>query len=166
MLQVFFARGDAYGLLARCVRRVWGMEALPELVRLPGGKPVFAGEPGRHFSLSHSGALALCALSDSPVGADVETVRPRSPKLPRYVLRGEEYRRYLALGGDWPAFYVLWTEKESVVKYTGEGLKALGRARVPEGCAVTNLSGEGWKGAVCAMQPPDGPPERFDTSLP
>lgn len=152
MLRVFMAEGNAYTLLAKAARQVWGMEALPEISRLPGGKPVFPDHPGLHFNLSHSGSLALCALADRPVGVDIEVVRPRSAGLPAHVFKGAEYDRFLALGGDWHAFYTLWTEKESILKYTGEGLKSLRRAALPAGCVITNLSGEGWGGAVCGHE--------------
>lgn len=150
MLRVFVGEGDAWDLLRRAVKQVWDMDELPPIVRLPSGKPVFAQDPVHHFSISHSGNMALCALSDQVVGADIELIRPRHEGLPGYVLRGEDYQRYLRLGGDWSAFYTLWTEKESIVKYTGEGLKAIKRAGLPAGCKITHISGEGWKGAVCS----------------
>lgn len=128
------------------------METLPEMVRAEGGKPCFKDHPEGHFSLSHSGDFALCALSDAPVGVDIEVVRPRKKNLPAYVFQGADYERYLALGGDWDAFYTLWTEVESIIKYTGEGLKAYRRAQVPDGCVLTNLSGDGWKAAVCGHE--------------
>lgn len=156
MLRLFLEEGDAWKLLERAAGQTWGLETLPEVVRLPGGKPVFSGYPDLHFNLSHSGALALCALADRPVGVDVELVRPRSAALPAYVFRGAEHERFLALGGDWGAFYTLWTEKESILKYTGEGLKALYRAQVPAGCVITHLSGKGWRAAVCAREEAPG----------
>lgn len=152
MLRVFLAQGDAYRLLRRAIGEVWGMDALPALLRAEGGKPYFGEHPERHFSLSHSGGLALCALSDAPVGVDLELVRPRREGLPAYAFRGKDYERYRALGGGWDAFYTLWTEMESIVKYTGEGLRAYRRAQLPEGCVLTGLSGDGWKGAVCARE--------------
>ena len=153
MLRVFVAKMDGYELLARGVKQVWGMDCLPEIVCAEGGKPCFKDRPEWHFNLSHSGQWAMCALSDAPVGADLEVIRPRRENLPAYVFKEEEYGRYLALSGDWPAFYILWTEVESIVKYTGEGLKAYRRAGLPVGCVISNLSGDGWKGAVCAHEP-------------
>ena len=153
MLRVFAAKMDAYELLACAVKMVWGMDTLPEVARAEGGKPHFKDHPERHFNLSHSGDYALCALSDAPVGADLEVIRPRKEGLPAYTFKGADYERWLTLGGDWEAFYTLWTEVESVVKYTGEGLKAYRRAQLPEGCVISNLSGDGWKGAVCAHEP-------------
>lgn len=152
MLRVFLTQGDAYGLLTRAVKTVWGMDSLPETVRAEGGKPYFKDFPDRHFNLSHSGQFALCALSDAPVGADIEAVRPRKEGLPAYTFRGSDYERWLTLGGDWEAFCTLWTEVESVIKYTGEGLKAYRRAQLPDGCVLTNLSGDGWKAAVCGCE--------------
>ncbi len=152
MLRVFLTQGDVYDLLTRAVKTVWGMDSLPEIVRAEGGKPYFKEFPDRHFNLSHSGQFALCALSDAPVGADIEAVRPRSEGLPAYTFQGGDYERYLALGGDWEAFYTLWTEVESVIKYTGEGLKAYRRAQLPNGCVRTNLSGDGWRAAVCGCE--------------
>ena len=152
MLRVFIARGDAYELLARAAQRVWGMDTLPEIARTENGKPYFFDHPERQFNLSHSGDLALCALSDAPVGVDIEIVRPRRENLPAYTFKGEDYERYQTLGGDWNAFYTLWTEVESIIKYTGEGLKAYRRAEVPENCVLSNLSGGGWKAAVCGRE--------------
>lgn len=153
MLRVFAAKMDAYELLGRAVGLVWGMESLPGIARAENGKPYFPEYPERHFNLSHSGEYVLCALSDAPVGVDVEVVRPRKEGLPAYTFKGADYERWLALGGDWEAFYTLWTEVESVIKYTGEGLKAYRRAQLPEGCVISNLSGDGWKGAVCGREP-------------
>ena len=153
MLRVFVGEMDAYELLTCAVRLVWGVDALPEIARAKNGKPYFKDRSEWHFSLSHSGGLALCALSDAPVGADLEAVRPRGEGLPAYIFKGKDYERYLTLGGDWSAFYTLWTEVESMVKYTGEGLKAYRRASLPEDCLISNLSGEGWRAALCAHEP-------------
>ena len=147
---------DAYGLLSRLL----DLSALPRMERRPGGKPWFPDRPELCFNVSHSGGLALCAVSDGPVGADVELVRPRRAGLPRYVLSEEEHRWYLAQGGGWPRFYTLWTLKEARVKCTGEGLVrpartiavpllAPGETGALDGLVFTALAGETWRGAVC-----------------
>jgi 4'-phosphopantetheinyl transferase superfamily len=46
----------------------------PELVRDGNGKPQLVGG-ALHFNLSHSGELALVAVSDAPVGVDIEQHR-------------------------------------------------------------------------------------------
>ena len=103
----------AWPLLAYAVRDTWGWQSPLPVERSPRGKPLFAGLSGRWFSLSHSGGLALCALSDSPVGVDVELVRPRRPRLPAYTLSEAELA---AFDGSWEDFYRLWTLKESGCK--------------------------------------------------
>lgn len=152
MLRVFLGEGDAWEVLRQAVGLVWGLETLPKVARLADGKPVFSQRPELHFNVSHSGSLVLCALSDQPVGVDLELIRPRREGLPTYIFKAEELERYRTLGGDWPAFYTLWTEKESILKYTGEGLKGWRRTSLPEGCVMTNLSGDGWRGAVCGHE--------------
>lgn len=152
---------DAYGLLAELLRETEGIESLPGIARQPGGKPYFENDINLHFSVSHSGSLSLCALGETPVGADVELVRPRSEGLPRYALSEEEYVWYRERGGRWEDFYTLWTLKEARAKCTGEGIfRSLPRRiSVPlllpgekarwEGFSFTALAGEGWRGAVC-----------------
>ena len=100
-------------LLAAAARKHWGWPALPPVERSPRGKPLFPGQSDHWFSLSHCGRLALCSLSDSPVGVDIELVRPRRPGLPAYALSGDELSRF---DGSWEDFYRLWTLKESWCK--------------------------------------------------
>ncbi len=52
----------------------------------PEGKPYAVGLD-RHFSLSHSGELVLCAVADFPVGADVQLRRPVSQAMTRRMAR-------------------------------------------------------------------------------
>ena len=40
----------------------------------PNGHPFFRNRQDIHFSLSHSGNRAMCVISDSPVGCDVEII--------------------------------------------------------------------------------------------
>ena len=89
------------------------------------GKPQLAGSALR-FNISHSGALALIALSSSEVGADVELPRPRrNDDIARRFFAPGENGRLFAIGDDdvrRDAFFRLWTCKEAFLKATGEGL--------------------------------------------
>lgn len=69
-------------LLALGVRERWGLAALPELARAPGGKPFFPAFPQYRFNLTHTDGLCLCALSEAEVGVDAERVRPAGPGCP------------------------------------------------------------------------------------
>ena len=82
------------------------------------GKPFLPG--GAEFSLSHSGSLAVLAVSGAPVGADAERIAPvREVLLPR-VLTAEE-RRWMESDPE-RRFAFLWTRKEAVLKYLGCGI--------------------------------------------
>lgn len=161
-------RRQAYELLRLAAEEQWGLSTLPQIQRGGRGKPCFAGAEGRHFNLSHSGALALCALDGAPVGADIQVVKTWRPGLPARVCSGAELD-WLGQGEEfWPRFTLLWTLKECRVKYSGEGLtRKISGIRVPlperldEPCRLEGLwfrtyEGAGWRGAVCGETlPPD-----------
>lgn len=153
--------GDPYTLLAALLAEEKGVEALPALARTGEGKPWFPDCPHLHFSVSRSGPLALCALGEAPLGADIERVRARSVGLPRYALGDGEFTWFRDRGSRWEDFYTLWTLKEARVKCTGEGIFKLPAREVSvpligpgeeadwEGFSFSALSGEGWRGALC-----------------
>lgn len=91
---------------------------------------VFIGEHGKpmvdglEFSLSHSGDLVICAVSDKSVGCDVEEIR-KAPKgvAERYFSDSEQEYLDQFSGEEYDkAFFRIWTLKESYVKMTGEGM--------------------------------------------
>lgn len=93
------------------------------------GKPRLAGPyTGQrlHFNLSHSGDRALFAFGRSPLGVDVERVRPlRDPQgLARRVLATTERRELEAMPAParHQAFFAWWTLKEAYVKAVGTGI--------------------------------------------
>ena len=55
-------------LLAHALREAGAADL--RLSTMPEGKPVLADRPDIHFNLSHSGTLAVCAVSGLPVGAN------------------------------------------------------------------------------------------------
>ena len=164
-------RAQAYDLLERAARLHWGWDRLPEMAREERGKPYFPGAPQYHFTLSHSGPFARCALSDRPVGVDIQVVRPSwSPKLVERSCTPEE-RAWLSSRRDAPEdFAALWACKESMGKQSGQGLpdppSRLAAPRPENGLPLPTqtttgdgrflclYSGEGWRGAVCSLEPP------------
>ena len=93
------------------------------------GKPVVAdaAAPDLHFNLSHAGGWWLLALTDSPVGVDLE-MADRVVDAARLAVRvftpGEEAA--LQLAGTDPAavravFLDCWTRKEALLKALGTG---------------------------------------------
>lgn len=94
----------------------------------PRKKPALRGNTCIRFNISHSGSLALYALtSGCEVGVDLEEIRPMpdiAAIASRYFCR-EEALQLLAVKGErsqWEAFFRCWTRKEAYIKAVGEGL--------------------------------------------
>ena len=90
---------------------------LPEIFLTERGKPHFADtEP--YFSLSHSHGVIFVAVSDAPIGADVELIdeKKRSVRLAERFFSDNEKDE---------DFFTVWTRKEAYVKMTGEGICSL-----------------------------------------
>ncbi len=97
------------------------------LERFVGAGPFetgFAGKPslpgGPCFNLAHSGRLAVLAVSDLPVGVDVEKIAPLRASLPPRVLTETE-RAWMAPDPE-RRFAFLWTRKEAALKWSGHGI--------------------------------------------
>lgn len=88
------------------------------------GKPYLVEHPEIHFNLSHSGAWVVCALSSSPIGIDVEEIKPTNLAISQRYFTRSEHRNLLgqAPAGRLGHFFNHWTIKESYVKMTGAGL--------------------------------------------
>lgn len=95
-----------------------------EILIAPQGKPYFAHHPDCCFSLSHAGEWAVCALSDHPVGVDIERCTDGRRDIAARFFHEEEVRllRSLPAAQHDNAFYALWVLKEAFVKATGQGL--------------------------------------------
>ncbi len=122
---LFFARGEAdsdkfikfcYGHY-RDIMAQYGAD-LPkevEIVRKEGEKPRFDTEEA-YFNLSHSGGVMMLGISHSPIGVDIEKIRDI------------DYKKFDFIDADdLDDFFEKWTERESYLKFTGEGLSAFRR---------------------------------------
>ena len=119
------ARGRQFllsrALLAFALEETLG--TVPALAKTAAGQPYFPVLPGCFLSLSHTEGAALLALSDAPVGADIERIRPIPPRLGRDFPGREE------------TFWQRWTAAEAAAKREGRGAGALlplGRGGLPE----------------------------------
>lgn len=148
------AKGSAWArsLLALAwARRCGG--ALPPLAYAESGKPFFPAWPEVHFSISHTGGLALCAFGEMEVGADVERPRRLYPGLEKRILSPEEAEQF--------DFFQVWTLRESYYKLSGRGGPTSPRFRREGGlircedtracCVLTELSG--CPAALCTWEP-------------
>ena len=94
------------------------------LVYSEKGKPYLKSAPF-FFNLSHSGGKVLCAVSKNEVGADVQLIKAAKPSVIKRVLCENE-QKVLELSSDGASigFMRFWTQKESYLKLTGEGISA------------------------------------------
>lgn len=98
----------AYGLLLALLRERYGWTALPPMERTGNGKPFFPGHPQVHFSISHTAGAAAVAVSDVPVGVDIQHIQT-PPRRLAYLTGLEEPE----------AFFRSWTQWEARAKRTG-----------------------------------------------
>jgi len=126
-LRFKFERGQrtcvlAYLLLKEALRREYGITENPLFDYGEHGKPFIVGHPEIHFNLSHCREAVACAVSNRPVGIDVESVREYKEGLARYTMNERELAEIEAAERPDAAFIRLWTMKEARLKLTGQGI--------------------------------------------
>ena len=95
-----------------------------KLIYAKNGKPYLGTDPF-FFNLSHSGGRVICAVSEKEVGADVQFVKePRPVVVKRVLCENEQKALDECEDARDVAFMRFWTQKESYLKYTGEGIAA------------------------------------------
>lgn len=113
------------GVLLHKALTEMGVEEPDEVSMNEFEKPFYKEYPEIHFSLSHSGVMAMCAISDRPVGCDVEKIRERDLDIAKRFFTSEEYDLIKSQQTDelqTKMFFRIWTLKESFVKCIGTGL--------------------------------------------
>lgn len=88
-----------------------------KIMRTPDGKPYYEEKQGLFLSLSHSGDYAVCAVSDSVLGVDIQKHQNVKSNLLKRITSPKE--KSVATEAE---FFRLWTAKEACVKCTGAGL--------------------------------------------
>ncbi|WP_343796375.1 4'-phosphopantetheinyl transferase family protein [Gaetbulibacter jejuensis] len=85
-------------------------------------KPFFI-ESDLKFNISHSGNMAVCAISDEfEIGIDVELMNEIVVKSFKTHMTSYEWKKINDEEDEICAFYKYWTNKEAVVKAYGKGL--------------------------------------------
>ena len=120
------------------------------------GQPYLTAAPDVHFSLSHSAAWAVCAVSDHPVGVDIQQCRSFKPNIADRFFHPDEvqYLSSLSPAERENAFYTLWALKESYVKADGRGLRLLRQFCVDIACQPPAIT-VGAPGSLCVPNFPD-----------
>lgn len=116
-----FLCAKAYLMLEDMLRTEYRIQHCPEFSYGSNGKPYFKELPGIHFNLSHCHKGVACAISDMPVGIDIEEIQFDEPVAAR-VFNADEYARIKECASPAEKFTELWTTKESYLKLTGQGI--------------------------------------------
>ena len=121
-------------------RQQYQERIMPPVMRDGNGKPGFIGAD-IPFCLSHSGNYAACVLGEEAeraVGLDIqEPCRIRNGLAERFFSEGENEQ--LRAGGD-PC--LIWSRKESLAKYIGNGLRGDLRLLDTAGEPVSRSNGQ------------------------
>ena len=111
----------AYLLLRMALWEQRGWRDLPRIEGDELGKPFFPDHPDTYFSLSHTAGAAAAALADTPVGVDIERVRPVSVRAMERIagVRTEA------------AFFRSWVRREARAKRSGAGVGTMLASETP-----------------------------------
>ena len=112
----------AYQLLKEGLHKEYGITENPIFEYNEHGKPSIVGHPKIYFNLSHCKEAVVCAISNHPIGIDVESIREFKDSLVNYTMNDDEVREIEASENPASAFIRLWTMKEATMKLVGTGI--------------------------------------------
>lgn len=84
------------------------------------GAPYIEGGP--HFSISHCKRGIAVAVSENPIGIDIESIRSFKPELMRKTMNEDEQLRITYSAIPEVEFIRFWTQKEALLKLQGTGI--------------------------------------------
>ena len=82
-------------------------------------------EQGPCFSISHCKHAIAVAISEKPVGIDIEHIRTAKPELVARTMNEQEQNVICSAPSPDVAFTRLWTQKEAVLKMQGTGILSI-----------------------------------------
>lgn len=115
------------------------------------GKPIV---DGISFNLSHSGDLVICAVSEKPVGCDIEQIKDAPKKVAERSFSETENEHLQQFSGDVynREFFRIWTKKESYLKMTGTGIRVPLNLLEIKDCYIQEYEIPGYQISVCAKE--------------
>lgn len=144
----------AYQLLCDGLEHEYGITDKPIFSYGEHGKPSIIGHEDIHFNLSHCKTAVACAISDKPIGIDIESIRPAKETVIRYAMNDDEVQQILTSPNPDLEFTRLWTMKESVLKLTGEGInddmKNVLNTEKLKGISIENIMCDGYVYSVAS----------------
>lgn len=121
-------------LVEKLLKEHCGMDRI-SLCRDDSGRP-YLPDCDLSVSISHSGNRVACAVSQKPVGIDLEQLRPVDLNLCRHICVEEERKYVFGPIPEWEGglchdqevlsrFFEIWTAKEAYFKRAGTGITNL-----------------------------------------
>lgn len=111
----------SYALLRLALAEAFGIYAPPEFVYGKHGKPFLREYPNVFFNISHAAHAVLCAVSEQPVGADIQDIRLLKTDISRKICTPGELEQLGCAKDKNRELCRLWCIKESFGKLTGKG---------------------------------------------
>lgn len=115
-------------LVKKYLSKIYGIKKEKiEIKKGEHGKPYVLNIPA-HFNISHSGNYVVVAISDQPIGIDLEIIEDFSAILAKKVFNDDELKYISEIGYSkkksvmQQRFYEIWTAKEAYLKYLGCGI--------------------------------------------
>lgn len=147
MIRIYiFGAGESEVLASRALEMYSGRKE--KLRHDDAGRPYF---DSACISITHSGDIWACALSDRPCGIDVQQHKPvRYEKLAARYFTEKENSRVKKEGEN--AFFEIWAAKEAYAKLTGKGLAQTYRTSPFEKEIPVSYfdAGDSYTGCVCS----------------
>lgn len=111
-------------ILAKTViKQTFGIDiAKQEFAYTEYGKPYLLNFPDVYFNISHSGEYVACAVSDEPVGVDIQKIGEYNSDVAKRVCNEKELKQIEDSLDKASEFTKLWTQKETVLKMYGTGI--------------------------------------------
>lgn len=113
--------------------------------RTENGKP-YCENLNIHFSIGHCKDFVVCVVNDSPVGVDIEFIRPLDLRVTRFACTEKDLAFLNSCDENQKElnFFRLWTAKEAFIKFHGKvlaDLKTVDYESLIPNCKVLEFDG-------------------------
>lgn len=98
------------------LKKLLGLKENADFCYNENGKPLLSGH---HFNISHCGDVVCIAVSETPVGVDMEKTREYDRRFAQYILNDDELAFCEKQQDKDESITKLWTQKEATIKCLG-----------------------------------------------
>jgi len=102
------------------IRRITGMPVSAICLNDEMGKPYLPGHPNRQISISHSAGRVAVAVSETPIGIDLQVDTPKLQRIAPKFLSDNEMAA-IGIPMERAKIHMVWSAKEAMFKLYGKG---------------------------------------------